>query len=89
MDKTFAGCTQAQVGEKLMWVVKYTGHREVLTMKQLMARGDWWEYEDIRDVDIAAGQPDPDMQRFVDAWEKVNQEDGWVTLPELFDKYAE
>ena len=88
MTKTFAGCTKSQVEEKLLWAVKYTGHRETLTMKQLMARGNWWEDEDIRDVDIAAKQTDPDMQRFVDEWEKVNQEDGWVTLQELFESYA-
>lgn len=88
MAKTFAGCTKAQVEEKLLWVVKYVGHREALTMKQLTARGDWWDDEDIRDVDIAAQQTDPDMQRFVDEWEKVNQEDGWVTFQELFENYA-
>ena len=89
MAKKFAGCTQAQVGRELVWVIKYTGYRETVTMVELEKRGRWWENEEIRDVDVCACQPNPKMQKFVDEWEAINRKHGWVTLPELFDKYAE
>ena len=89
MAKTFAGVTEEYAKKNLQWVIKYVGYREVVTGAELEARGKWWEDEDIRDVDIAGKQTDPVMQRFVEAWEEINKKEGWVTLPELFENYAE
>ena len=89
MTKTFAGVTEEYAKKNLQWVVKHDGWREVLTGEELTARGKWWEDETIRDVDIAGKQADPIMQRFCDEWYKIDRRDGWVTLQELFELYAE
>ena len=89
MEKTFAGVTHEYANKNLLWVVKYVGHREVVTAEQLNARGEWWNDDSIRDVDVAARQTDPIMQRFVDEWEKINKEHGFQTIQELFENFAE
>ena len=89
MEKTFAGVTYEYAKDNLQWVVKHDSWREVVTGAELDARGEWWEDDTIRDVDIAGRQTDPIMQRFCEEWEKMNKEHGWMTMWELFDKCAE
>lgn len=89
MEKTFAGVTEEYARENVQWVVKHDGWREVATGAELNARGKWWEDDTIRDIDLAAKQADPVMQRFVDKWEEINRTEGFVALPELFEDYAE
>lgn len=89
MAKTFAGVTQEYAQDNLLWVVKYVGHREALTGAELRAKAKWWENEDIREIDVAAKQANPIMQHFLDEWNKLNQEEGWMTLQELFEQFAE
>lgn len=89
MEKTFAGVTEEYAKNNLKWVIKHDGWREVVTGAELEARGEWWKDETIRDVDVAAHQTDPLMQKFLDEWEKVSEKDGWMTIHELFETYAE
>ena len=89
MAKTFAGVTKEYAQDNLLWVVKYVGYREVVTGAELRNKAKWWENEDIRDIDVAAKQADPIMQKFLDEWEKLNRQEGWMTIHELYEKYAE
>lgn len=89
MAKTFAGCTAEQMKNELVYVVKYMGYRDRGTMPELRARGFDPRDPEVRDYDIAAKQDTPDMERFVAKWMELEKQHGFITIPELFGKYAD
>lgn len=91
--KKIAGFTIEQVNAELKWVARHsTGYRFVGTwaeVKEHIERAEEDEYDYIKDVDLLCkeGQT-PDMQRFVEAKEAAEKLHGWMTFPELFEKYG-
>ena len=92
--KKFAGFTREQVDAQLKWVARHsTGHRFVGTYDEIkkhcdMCEDDEWDY--IKDVDVLCddGQNE-DMKKFMQAWMEVEKKHGFVTIPELFEKFGE
>lgn len=91
--KKFAGFTIEQVNAELKWVARHsTGYRFVGTYAEVAAHiaaceEDEWDY--IKDVDMLCkeGQT-PAMQRFAEAYEEIEKQHGWITFPELFEKFG-
>ena len=59
------------VKDNTVWVVKHTWGRETLTGKQLdkltkVEGEDFWE--DVKDVDFLAEQPNKDIQKIIDEY---------------------
>lgn len=88
MSKKIGGVTLDQVSEYSLWVVKHAGWRECDTYPNLKKRGSL-DSDDIRDIDFLCteGQPDILKQFFIE-FESISKEYGWMTLPEMFDKFG-
>lgn len=92
--KKVAGFTIEQVEAELKWVARHsTGWRFVGTHKEIMEHLERYdsddEYDYIKDVDVLCGEGQtPDMKRFMEAYEEAWKQHGWMTIPELFEKYG-
>lgn len=91
--KKFEGFTQEEVNNELKWVARHsTGHRFVGTYSEIekhceMYEDDEWDY--IKDIDVVCSEGQtPAMAKFLDAYEALIEKHGWMTIPELFEKYG-
>ena len=81
--------TKQFILDNTMWVIKYISGREVLNGKQIQAleRNDGETFWDsVRDIDFLAEQPNKEIQKLVDQYEKI---DKFMTWPEFIDKLVE
>ena len=62
--------------------------RECDTYPNLEKRGSL-DSDDIRDVDFLAYDRQPEiLKSFFDELERLTKEHGWMTIPDLFDKFG-
>ena len=77
--------TKQFVFDNTMWVIKYTAGREALSGKEIdslqrNANETFWD--NVRDIDLLAVQPDKDIQALVDEYERLEV---FMTWPEYIN----
>lgn len=81
--------TKQFILDNTMWVIKYTGGREVLSGKKIQAlerNASETFWDDVRDIDLLAAQANKDIQVLVDEYERLEV---FMTWPEFIDKLVE
>lgn len=81
--------TKQFVFDNTMWVIKYTAGRDALSGKELDAlernAGETF-WENVRDIDLLAVQPNKDIQAGVDEYERLEV---FMTWPEYVNSLVE
>ena len=77
--------TKQEILDCTMWVVKHTWGRAVITGEALAEMvctpdDEWWD--DIKDIDLCAKQPNEEIQALVDEYEGLRVS---MTWPEFID----
>ena len=77
--------TKQAILDCTMWVVKHTWGRTAITGEALaeMERTtdeEWWD--DVKDIDLCAKQPNEEIQALVDEYERLRV---FMTWPEFID----
>lgn len=78
-----ANLSLEQILTESLWVVKYSGWRDVCTYDKINH-----DNPDIRDIDTAAKQPEH-LQPFFDAMQEYSDKHGWITIPEFYPIWVE
>lgn len=87
MSKKILGLTLEEVNNTALWVVRFTsGHREVGIYSEVVK---YWDDENCKDLDLVCcnGQPEA-LKPFFKKVEQLIECNGWMTLPELFDRFG-
>lgn len=84
--KKIAGVTLEQVQEDTLWVAKMSyGVRHVGTHDEV---GNYCKDDECKDFFLCAVQPDH-LKPFMERMEQLDKEHGWMTFPEMFDRFGE
>lgn len=75
--------TKQFILDNTMWVIKYISGRDVLSGKELNAIETFC---DVIDIDFLAEQPNEEIQKLVDLYEKTNE---FISWPKFIDKLVE
>lgn len=75
--------TKQDILDCTMWVVKHTWGRAAMTGEAIAemertAGEEWWD--DVRDIDLCAKQPNEEIQALVDEYERLHV---FMTWPEF------
>ena len=90
--KKLAGVTYEEVKNELKWVARFSdGYRYVGTHDEVKNyvennEDDYWYCKDM-DIICKEGQPKK-FHNFMDKIEELDREYGWMTFPEMFERFA-
>lgn len=90
--KKLAGVTYEEVQNELMWVARFSdGYRYVGTHDEVKNyvennEEDYWYCKDM-DIICKEGQPKK-FHNFMDKIEELDRKYGWMTFPEMFERFA-
>lgn len=87
-----AGITKEEFDQNSRWVVKFTDRPRIVdtypNLEKILGKS-FYSDDNVRDVDLVCYEGQPDIVKpFITRMHEIDREHGWMTIPEIFDKFG-